>query len=223
MRKRRDLIVEPVGVEVESLSRPIDAKLLFGNDNPLEVEIGTGKGTFLAEQASGRPEVNFLGLERTRRYWQYASDRLRRSHCFNARVVLTEAVYFLTELVTDGSISAIHIYFPDPWPKKRHHKRRLLQPSNIEQLERVLAPGGRLQVVSDHSEYFEQIDHAIRASGLTLTEYRPPPTTTPGELVGSNFERKYRRQGRSICTIAAVKPALQLPARAEQPCFPLLD
>lgn len=178
---------------------------MYGNDHPLEVEIGTGKGTFMAEHARGRPGVNFLGLERTRRYWQVASDRIRRNHCLNARVVLTEAIYFLTELVTDGSISAIHIYFPDPWPKKRHHKRRLLQQSNVDQLERVLEPGGRLQIVSDHSEYFEQIERVIRASGLILTEYRPPPTTEPGELVGSNFERKYRRQGRSIYTIAAVK------------------
>ncbi len=205
MRRRQELIVEPVGVEVDSLPRPVDHKLLFGNDHPLEVEIGTGKGTFLAEQAKRNLGVNFLGLERTRRYWQYAADRLRRNHCLNARVVLTEAVYFLTELVTDGSVSAIHIYFPDPWPKTRHHKRRLLQPSIVEQLERVLEPGGRLQVVSDHGEYFAQIERVVRASGLTVTEYRPPPTTTPGELVGSNFERKYRRQGRSLHAIAAVK------------------
>jgi tRNA (guanine-N7-)-methyltransferase len=199
------LIVEPIGVEVRNLPKPVDTKVLFGNQNPLELEVGSGKGTFLSEQAKGRPEINFLGLERARRYWRYASDRLRRNGCFNTRVVLSDAAYFLSEFVSDESLAAIHIYFPDPWPKKRHHKRRLIQIPFMAHLARVLKPGGRLQVVTDHQDYFEQIERVILSSTLELTEYQSPGSAAEGEFVGSNFERKYRREKRPFSAIAAVK------------------
>ena len=121
-----------------------------------------GKGTFLTEQARARPEVNFFGIEWARWFWRYASDRLRRHNCLNARTVRAEASFFLTEFVPAESLSVLHIYFPDPWPKARHHKRRLIQPKFMPIVERVLKPGGRLQVVSDHQGYFEEnIDPSV--------------------------------------------------------------
>src|SRR5258706_4238641 len=133
MQSSRELIVEPVGLDVDTLARPIDWQQLFENPNPVEIEIGTGKGTFLTEQAKARPEVNFLGIEWARWYWRYASDRLRRNGCTNARMVRADANYFLVEFVPDASLSVVHIYFPDPWPKKRHHKRRLIQEAFLRQ------------------------------------------------------------------------------------------
>src|SRR5947208_2410706 len=87
MQTPHELVVEPVGLDVEALPRPVDWAALFGNENPVELEIGAGKGTFLTEQARARPGVNFFGIEWARWYWRYASDRLRRSGCANARTV----------------------------------------------------------------------------------------------------------------------------------------
>ncbi|MGA2582052.1 MAG: tRNA (guanosine(46)-N7)-methyltransferase TrmB [Tepidisphaeraceae bacterium] len=205
MQASRDLIVEPIGLDVETLPHPIHWLDIFGNTNPVEIEIGMGKGTFLTEQAKSRLDVNFLGLEYARWFWRYSSDRLRRNHCVNVRTARAEAGYFFKEFVTDESVAAVHIYFPDPWPKKRHHKRRLIQPPFLLQIHRVLVGGGRLQIVTDHAEYFEQIQSVVNSSPLTPMNYSPPPSALEGEMVGTNFERKYRDEGRPFFAIAAMK------------------
>jgi tRNA (guanine-N7-)-methyltransferase len=205
MQAHHDLIVEPIGLDVDKLPRPLNWADLFGNDHPIEIEIGTGKGTFITEQAKARPETNFLGIEWARWFWRYASDRLRRNNCLNARTVRAEAGYFLTEFVPAESITVLHIYFPDPWPKKRHHKRRLIQEKFMPIVHRILKPDGRLQVVTDHQEYFEQIEPVIRGSQLKVVDYNRPGSAADGEFVGTNFERKYRREGRPFYAIAAVK------------------
>lgn len=198
------MITDGIGVEIEALAKPICWAELFGNANPIELEIGSGKGTFLVEQAKAHPDINFFGVEWANWFWRYASDRLRRTGCSNARTARAEAMFFLREHVPDASLSVVHVYFPDPWPKKRHHKRRLIQPPFIEEMQRVLIPGGRLQVVTDHHEYFEQnIEPAIRESQLEIVDYNRPGSAIEGEFVGTNFERKYRREGRPFYAIAA--------------------
>ena len=206
MQSNRELVVDGIGLDVEALPRPLDFRALFGNANPVEMEIGTGKGTFLTDQAKARPETNFLGIEWANWFYRYAADRLRRNGCTNARMVRAEAGYFFTEFIPDASLSVLHVYFPDPWPKKRHHKRRLLQPPFLKTVERVLAPGARLQIVTDHKGYFEEnIEPAVRGSNLTIIDYNRPGSAGEGEFVGTNFERKYRREGRPFYAIAAVK------------------
>jgi tRNA (guanine-N7-)-methyltransferase len=207
MQAHRELIVEPVGLDVDALPRPLVWREVFGNDHPVELEIGMGKGTFLTEQAKARPEVNFFGVEWARWFWRYASDRLRRNGCLNARTVRAEAGYFLGEFVPPAGIAVLHVYFPDPWPKTRHHKRRLIQPKFMPVVERVLAPGGRLQVVTDHQGYFEEnIEPSVRgAAGQKVVDYNRPGSAGEGEFVGTNFERKYAREGRPFYAIAAVK------------------
>jgi tRNA (guanine-N7-)-methyltransferase len=206
MQSNHPLVVEPVGLDVETLGRPVDWQALFGNAHPVELEIGMGKGTFLLEQAKSRPEVNFFGIEWARWFWRYASDRLRRAGCANAHTVRAEAGFFLNEFVPAQSLSVLHIYFPDPWPKARHHKRRLIQPAFMPLVQRVLRPGGRLQVVTDHQGYWEEnIEPTVRGSGLTVVDYNRPGSAAEGEFVGTNFERKYRREGRPFYAIAAVK------------------
>jgi tRNA (guanine-N7-)-methyltransferase len=199
------MIVEPVGLDVDALPKPLDFAAVFGNDRPVEMEIGMGKGTFITEAARARPEVNFLGIEWARWFWRYASDRLRRNGCLNARTVRADAAFFVREFVKDDALAVLHIYFPDPWPKKRHHKRRLIQRPFLEQVERILVPGGRLQVVTDHQDYFEQIEAVVTGSRLTAVEYNRPGQAAEGEFVGTNFERKYRREGRPFYAVAAVK------------------
>ena len=206
MQVSHELVVEPVGLDPDKLPKPLVWRELFGNDHPVEMEIGMGKGTFLTEQAKARPEANFFGIEWARWYWRYASDRMRRHGCTNARTVRAEANFFVTEFVQDASLSVLHIYFPDPWPKARHHKRRLIQEPFMRQAERVLAnDGGRLQVVTDHQEYFEQIEAVVKGSALTVIDYNRPGSAGEGEFVGTNFERKYRREGRPFYAIAARK------------------
>jgi tRNA (guanine-N7-)-methyltransferase len=205
MQSNKELIVEPVGLDVDTLPKPLSWPDLFGNDHPVEMEIGMGKGTFITAQARLHPEVNYFGLEYARWFWRYASDRLRRNHCNNARTARAEAAYFVREFLPDASIHVLHIYHPDPWPKKRHHKRRLIQPPFIADVLRILVPGGRLQVVTDHREYFEQIEAVIKGSSLQVADYAAPSWAQGEELVGTNFERKYIKEGRSRWAIAAVK------------------
>ncbi len=205
MQPHRELVIEPIGLDVDTLPRPLDFAALFGNDHPVELEIGSGKGTFLVDQATARPEINFIGVEWARWFWRYASDRLRRHKLLNVRTVRAEAVYFLTEFVPDASISVLHIYFPDPWPKKRHHKRRLIQEKFMPLAKRVLTSPGRVQVVTDHQDYYEQIEAVFQASGMVIVDYSRPGSAGEGEFVGTNFERKYQREGRPFFALAAVK------------------
>jgi tRNA (guanine-N7-)-methyltransferase len=204
MQASKDLIVEPIGLDVESLARPIVWSNLFGNDHPVELEIGMGKGTFLTDQAKARPETNFFGIEYARWFWRYASDRLRRNGCLNARTVRAEAAYFFKEFIPLASLSVVHIYFPDPWPKKRHQKRRLIQAGFFAEIRRVLKPLGRVQIVTDHEDYFHQIHNVVNASGMKVIDYDRPGSAGEGEFAGTNFERKYRRQGRPFFAIAAI-------------------
>ena len=148
--RARAWIIEPIGLEVRNLPKPVSGKGLFGNEHPVEMEIGAGKGAFLVEEAKNRPAVNFIGIERARRYWGLASDRVRCHGCSNVRLILVDAGYFLDEFVPDDFLNAIYVHFPDPWPKKRHQKRRLIQPRFLQVVERVLTREGRFQVVTDH-------------------------------------------------------------------------
>ncbi len=205
MQAIASFIIEPVGLTTEQLPKPIDWNALYGNNNPVELEIGMGKGTFLNDQAKSRPETNFFGIEWANWFFCFASDRLRRSGCLNARTIRADAVFFLKEFVADESLSVLHIYFPDPWPKARHHKRRTIQPSFMPTVMRVLKPGGQLRVVTDHAGYNEQIEATIKASPLQVIDYSRPGSAGEGEVVGTNFERKYQREGRPFYAMAGEK------------------
>ena len=183
----------------------IDFAGVFGNKAPVEMEIGTGKGTFLLERATQRPELNFLGVEWAKVYCHYSADRFRRAGLQNVRMLRTDAMPFLTNCIADNSILRLHVYFPDPWPKKRHRCRRLIQPGFVKQARRILMPGGQLIVVTDHMDYFEQIRRVMRdAPGLASTPL-PRMSDKSGEIVGTNFERKYIAQGRAFYGLAAMK------------------
>lgn len=205
VRRKKLLDPAPFGKRLDELEKPLTSRSLFGEDLPLELEIGTGKGTFLLSESMRRPEVGFLGVEYARRYWLYAADRLRRSGCANARVVLADAGELVSDWLEDASLSGVHIYFPDPWPKTRHNKRRLVQPGFVSKLARKMKSAARLQIATDHREYFDQILAVLEASPLEVVPFGPTASAEPDELVGSNFERKYRREGREVFTLAAVR------------------
>lgn len=182
----------------------LDLPAIFGNARPVELEIGTGKGTFLLARAAARPEVNFIGIEYARAYALYAADRFRRHGLANVRVIHADASSVLAGL-TDGSLIRLHVYFPDPWPKRKHQRRRLIQPQFVDQARRVLSPGGLLLVVTDHRDYFRQIEAVLaEAKGLVKIAF-PKMADADGQIVGTNFERKYIAQGRALFSLARMK------------------
>ena len=196
-----------VSLRPEDLAGRLDFGGIFGRDCPVHIEVGSGKGTFLLSQARAEGDVNFLGIEWARKYYLYAVDRIGRWGIENVRIIRTDAASFIAEHVADESVECFHIYFPDPWPKKRHHKRRFLCANNLEQLLRCLKTGGQLRIATDHAEYFEEIAEVIRYRSDKLTEIEFPPTAgaEPGEITGTNYERKYIKDKRKIHTIAARK------------------
>ena len=169
-------------------------------ERPFEIEIGSGKGTFLLAEASANPEVNYLGIEQAGEFWRYAADRLRRHGLENVKVLWGDAVELLRHRVPDGVARAIHLYFSDPWPKSRHHKRRVLQDRSLDDFRRVLGPGGELRLVTDHAELWAWYEeHAARhADRWERREFARPAHASEGEIVGTNFERKFRAEGRSF-------------------------
>ena len=184
---------------------PVDFAEMFGNTRPVEVEIGTGKGTFLVARAAARPEVNFLGIEYAKAYCHHAADRFRRHGVDNVRMLHADAGLFFKRCVADGALNRVHIYFPDPWPKRKHHRRRLIQPPFVAQVRRALRVGGQLIVVTDHMGYFEQITGVLNAAAGFATVPVPRMTDAEGEIVGTNFERKYIAQGRPFYSAARLK------------------
>jgi tRNA (guanine-N7-)-methyltransferase len=196
-----------VSLRSEDLDGKIDFTSVFGRQAPVHVEIGTGKATFLLNQARAEPGLNFLGIERARKYYRYAVDRIGRWGLKNVRIIRTDAAHFLVESVPDNCIGCFHVYFPDPWPKRRHHKRRFFNPGNLEQLLRCLRPTGKIKIVTDHGEYFEEIQMLLSAYSTRLekTDFIPAAGADRGEWVGTNFERKYLQQSRPIYTTAVKK------------------
>ena len=196
-----------ISLKPENLDGKIDFAQIFGRKRPVHIEVGTGKGTFLVNQAKAQPNVNFLGIEWARKYYRFAVDRIGRWALTNVRIIRTDAVAFLTDFVPDDSVDCFHIYFPDPWPKKRHHKRRFISPSNTEQLLRCLNAGGSIKIATDHADYFQQIQNVMaeRSDRLEEIEFLPPAGADEGEWVGTNFERKYLKEKRQIYTITVKK------------------
>jgi len=196
-----------VSLEPEHLDGKIDFVRIFGRPGPVHIEVGAGKGTFLLSQAKARPGDNFLGIEWMRRYYRYTVDRVGRWGLTNVRIIRTDAAGFIAGCVPDDSVDYFHVYFPDPWPKKRHHKRRFLCPANLEHLVRCLKAGGQLRIATDHADYFEQIKQVIAARSDKLEEidFTKPAGAESGEWVGTNFERKYLKDQKTIYTLAARK------------------
>ena len=173
-----------------STEKRLDLRKIFADapDRPVEVEIGIGKGGFLLARARQRPEINLLGIEYAKAYASYVADRVRRAKLSNVRVLCTEAAHFFTTFLYDSSLQRVHIYFPDPWPKRKHHPRRLIQPTFIQQVWRVLRPGGQLLIVTDHQEYFEQIQKVMNSTTGFLADKFPQSADRGELLVDTNFE-----------------------------------
>jgi tRNA (guanine-N7-)-methyltransferase len=191
-----------IDVDLDQVGIPLSWPELFGRDALTDVEIGSGKGKFLNELATARPDRNILAVERSGKYHRLCCDRAARRGLKNVRIVRTTGEDLLFRLLEDESVSNLFVLFSDPWPKKRHHKRRFFRPENVAAIARVLAPGGRLLVKSDHEDYALVIAEVLaEAPGLTPID----PTGAFADLPLTGFESKYLVDGRKIHTFALEK------------------
>ena len=197
---------ETIALLPESLPEVVEFAAVFGNDHPVELEIGCGKAGFLLRQAQAHPERNYLGIEWANEFYKFAADRMARWGLTNVRIMRTDARQFVIDRLPDAWLSVLHVYHPDPWPKKRHHKRRLFNTRFVDAAIRVLAPGGRWSIQTDHAEYFETMQ-ALTSGRVELSEapFLDTDAGIPEEGVATNFEIKYRKEGRVIYRLAYVK------------------
>ncbi len=217
LSRGRELVTEGWGIDQSDLPAfdpadptacRVDPRTWFEHpERRFELEIGSGKGTFLVQQAVLQPETNFLGIEWAAEFYRYAADRLRRNDIRNVRMLRGDATEFIRYWCPDSIAAVIHLYFSDPWPKKRHHKRRVVQDHTLAAFHRILQPGGELRIVTDHDDLWEWMQtHAARAERLfERVEFDRPDSAGEGEVVGTNFERKYRREGRPFHGMTLVR------------------
>jgi len=184
---------------VERDAAPLDFAALFGNDRPVVVEIGFGNGEATWRMARDRPEENFLGIEVHRPGVGHLLLKIEEHGLENVRIACEDAVELLRRRVPDRALDGVRIYFPDPWPKKRHHKRRLVQPAFLALLARKMKPGGILHVATDWAPYAEQMVGVLAASAafenLSPTgDFCPKPQWRPP----TKYEARGERLGHEV-------------------------
>ncbi|HKQ36858.1 MAG TPA: tRNA (guanosine(46)-N7)-methyltransferase TrmB [Verrucomicrobiae bacterium] len=167
---------------------------LFPTDQPLELELGAGDGSFLIAWAKANPQHNFLGVERLLGRIRKIERKAKRAGLTNVRLMRIEASYFLEYLLPRGSVTALHIYFPDPWPKRKHRKNRLINDALAETCAHVLAPGGTIYLRTDDADYFGQMQSVFK-------RFIAVPTPPPLAAMLTDFERHFHNRG--VGTLAA--------------------
>ena len=185
--------IAQVGIiyDLQSITERIDLSCLFPAARPLEVELGSGDGSFLAAYAAAHPEHNFIGTERLLGRARKTERKARRAGLVNLRCVRIESAYFLEYLLPQHCVSAIHIYFPDPWPKRKHRRHRLINEQSPQLASQALTLDGRVFLRTDDLDYFGQMQEVFRGSPL----FRE--VETPAELAAvlTDFERDFNARG----------------------------
>ena len=139
----------------DDLLRVFDWREIFGNDNPVEIELGAGDGGFILEYANRHPERNFIAIERLKGRGNKIAKRAGQRDLTNLRALRLQSEYVIAHMCPPAGVSVIHIMFPDPWPKRRHFKFRLIQPEFLAAAHRALVGGGIIRFTTDHEEYFQ--------------------------------------------------------------------
>ena len=206
-------------IPVTSLIEPLPIDTLFDPARPLEIEIGCGKGRFLTTRASKTPGTQYLGIERMLSRVRKLDSKACRLQLDNVRVLRLEAFYTFYYLLPLHRVRTVYVFFPDPWPKRHHHNRRLFSPLFLDALWTRLEVGGAVQVATDHPGYFEDIRTRLRAD----PRFREIPAMERAEDEQTEFEHIFRGQGLPIgqCAFQSLPaeekplPPLEIPPEME--------
>ena len=180
-----------VRIFAEDWLRPIPLATHFPKQQPLEIDLGCGKGRFLLARSAKHPEVNFLGIDRMLKRIRKIDNKVRRRGIDNVRLLRMEGYYATTYLIPDASVRTYYIFHPDPWPKKKHQEHRLFNAAFIDALHRTLEPGGCVHASTDHIPYFEIIRDALAAD----PRFEPAEPFVPAEDERTDFELWYLDKG----------------------------
>ena len=193
-------MAEPVNLiyPLPSIVERMDIARLFSRNQPLEVELGSGDSSFLVEYARRHPERNFIGVERLLGRLRKLDRKGRRAGLTNLRGVRIESSYFLEYLLPPHSIVALHIYFPDPWPKRKQRRHRLINERFPALAGQALAAGGQVYLRTDDQDYFEQMVGVFAASPL----FRPVETPADLRALLTDFEKDFQARGIRILRAA---------------------
>ena len=168
----------------------------FGNSHPVEIEVGTGRGMFLVNASQTQPDINFVGMEIEYTEGRHAAKRLQKRNLPNARIFGGDARIGLPKFIPSSSVSAVHVYFPDPWWKRKHRSRRIFNEWFLTEVSRILIPDGILHAWTDVEEYFQVMTEVVSQNPDFLT--LPPPEERPASHdmdYHTSFERKKRKAG----------------------------
>ncbi len=179
----------------------IEPEAIFGRRAPLEIEIGAGKGDFILEYAAANPEKNFLAIELSGTVGQLLATRCGRAELPNVRVARMDARTLVNLMLPEASVAAYHIYYPDPWPKERHLKHRMVTPILVDNLSRTLSENGAVYAASDVKEWAEDIFAMLDQGGFRRIDKEPPGAKR------SAFGRKYMARGKPVYSASFAKGA----------------
>ena len=196
---------ESLLVELRSILEPMALAELFPKPQPLEVELGCGDASFLVEYARRNPDANFIGVERLLGRIQKLDKKGRRIGLKNVRGVRIESAYFLQYLLPPHAATALHIYFPDPWPKKKHRRHRLINEGFPALARGALAPGGVVFLRTDDADYFQQMNEVFDAAAQF---FQKTETSSSLAEITTDFERDFNAQG--IPTLRAAYKVLNI-------------
>lgn len=181
----------PLRYRPESWVDPVPLATLFPrSEQPVEIDVGSGKGRFILSRAPRNPDINYLGIDRMLRRIRKTARKAERAGLDNIRFLRLDAYYTVTYLIPPRSVQTYYVLFPDPWPKKKHWKNRLMNPLFLDAVSRTLIENGSLHFATDHAPYFEEVAELISQD----SRFCPQATWIPLEEETTDFELMFRDQ-----------------------------